>query len=116
MVMVISGTCKPAVGAMVSLMQVKRCCIDKPTFYSKFKLDKHSLMPRSIVDADSVSDESTRKSLSSGDAEFLVLTLGCASEVLVMNCWGGMQLEHTTLKRSNHQVPEEQRRGSKRGE
>ena len=53
-----------------------------------------SLKLRLIVDADSVSDEWTSKSLSSGEAEFCVLNLGCRAGGFVMDCWSGMQLEH----------------------
>ena len=35
--------------------------------------------------------------LSSGEAEFCVLNLGCAAESLVRNCWTWMQLEHVNL-------------------
>ena len=65
-----------------------------------------------------VLDESTRKSLASGEAEFYVLNLGCAGESLVMNCWNWMQLEHITLtglpeiascQRSSKEVRKEER-------
>ena len=58
---------------------------------------------QSLVDAtvdsvaDSVPDESTRKSLSSGESEFCVLNLGCAGVRLVMNYCNGMHSEHITL-------------------
>ena len=44
-----------------------------------------------------MSDESTRKRWSSGDAEFYVLNLGCVAEslVMVMNCWHAVLLKHT---------------------
>ena len=66
-------------------------------------------------------------SLSSGEAVFYVLNLGCAAESLVMNSWSGMQLElvnvdgqtrdrhgHTDCQRSNKKVRVEERetRGS----
>ena len=38
------------------------------------------------MDVGSVSDESTRQKMSSGDAEFHVVNLGCAAESLVVNC------------------------------
>ena len=48
-------------------------------------LDNHSLLPRLIMDALSVSNELTRKGLSSGEAEPYVLNLGCDDKSLVMN-------------------------------
>ena len=85
MVMVITDVCKPTVGVMSRLMRAMSHCNVKPTLSSRFKLDRHLLKPRLTLDADSVSDESTRKSLSSGQAESDVLNLGCAGESLVMN-------------------------------
>ena len=78
MVIVILDMCKLTVGAMarLMLMRVTCYCLDKPS----------TLSPRLLVDAGSVSDESTRKSLSSGEAEFYVLSLGCAAGSWVMNC------------------------------
>ena len=35
--------------------------------------------------------------LSSGEAEFCVLNLGCAAESLVRNCWTWMQLERVNF-------------------
>ena len=40
MAMVMSGMCKPTVGAMARLMRVIRYCIDKPTLSWRFKLDR----------------------------------------------------------------------------
>ena len=82
MAMVIPDMCKPTVGVTVSWT---------------FELDKHSVKPGLLVDADGVSDESMPKSLSLGEAEFYVLNLGCAAESFVMHCWKGMQMKHPTL-------------------
>ena len=82
---------KPTVGAMARLVRATRCCNEKPTLSWRFKLDKHFLKPPLLVDADRMSDESTGKSLSLDEAEFYVWNLGCAAEMLVMNCWRGLR-------------------------
>ena len=94
-VKVLLDMCKPMFGSMARLTRVTRHCTDKPTFSWWFMLDKHSLKPRLLVDAYSPSDESTRKSSSSDEAEFYMLNLACAAESLVPKYWKGMQLEHT---------------------
>ena len=42
MVMVVSGRCKPTVGATASLMRVIRSCIDRSTLSCGFNLDRPS--------------------------------------------------------------------------
>ena len=83
MVMLMSDMCKPTVGATARLMWVMRLQAD---VLLEVQAGEQSLKPRLLVDAGSVSDESTRQEMSSGDAEFHVVNLGCAAESLVVNC------------------------------
>ena len=55
--------CKSTIGVMARLMRAVGHCNVKPMLSCRLMLANHSLMPRLIVDADSVSAESTRKSL-----------------------------------------------------
>ena len=59
-----SDTSRRTGGPVARLTRVIIFCIGKPTFSWRFKLDKLSLKSRLLVDADSVSRESTPKSLS----------------------------------------------------
>ena len=45
----ISGVCKPTIGAMIRLMRI-RCCIDRPTLSWRFKLDRPQQKLALIVD------------------------------------------------------------------
>ena len=62
--MVITDMCEPTVGEMARQTRVMRYCNVKLTLSWRFKVDHHSLKPGLFVDADSVSHESKRKSLS----------------------------------------------------
>ena len=65
MARVMSGMCKPTVGATARLMRVMRYFIDRPTVSWMFKLNRHQQKLASLVDADHASDETTRKSVMS---------------------------------------------------
>ena len=92
MVIVISDICKPTVETMarLMLMRVTRDCLDKPTFSWRFKLDQRPLQAKVACQM-----QSTRKSLSSGEAEFYVLNLR-------MRC---LELGHELLEGSTVGAP-----------
>ena len=83
----------------------------------QFRLDIHSLKPRLIVDADTVSDESTRKSLSSGAIDLCVeLGMCCCEsgdELLERDAAGAHNVDGLTRERIR--PIEVQRRGPERG-
>ena len=58
---VMSHICRPTGGSVARLTRLISFCIDKLTFSWRFKLDELSLKPTLLVDAHSMSDESTRK-------------------------------------------------------
>ena len=80
-----------------------------------FKLDNHSLKSQLIVDADTESDVSTRKSFPSREAEFYVSNLRCSAV-----CVNRMQWKHNSLDGYSRDragifaVPDAQRRGPER--